>query len=83
MIKSEHLICSAGTNTLPELWDRGRPGSAVCDTIYKIINVINNASRSRFFSDNTAAEPRARGLIFSLNVDDIFDSNISRSGLRI
>ena len=35
MIKSEHLICSAGTNTLPELWGEGGQGQAVADTIYK------------------------------------------------
>ena len=50
MIKSEHLICSAGTNTLPELWGRGgaRARRWLIQFI-KIINVINKASRSRLF----------------------------------
>ena len=68
MIKSEHLICSAGTNRLPELWEWGRPG---LQTIYKIINVINNASRSSFLlGTNLILQHFDKILFRTLNIEE-------------
>ena len=51
MIKSEHLICSAGTNTLhyPSYGGEGARARRWLIQFIKIINVINKASRSRLF----------------------------------